>query len=146
MSIQKVIPMIKKSLAKSLTMVLTLALLLSIVAPAMAQKNRVAAGRNVSTAPSQAQGPSDPAEMEAFLDELFGKEMEEYHIAGAAVAVVKDGKLFWLMSNSSAKHTTCRLPHHQQTPRISTVLGMSLESSRRLFFVISCVDMRFSFY
>jgi CubicO group peptidase (beta-lactamase class C family) len=95
MSTLKVIPLIKRSLAKSLTIVLSLALLLSIVAPAMAQKNRVAPARNVSTAPSQAQGPSDPAEMEAFLDELFGKEMEEYHIAGAAIAVVKDGKLFF---------------------------------------------------
>jgi len=33
--------------------------------------------------------------MEAFLDDLLGKEMEEYHIPGAAVSVVKDGKLFF---------------------------------------------------
>ena len=74
---------------------LTLVILLSIVGSAMAQENRVAPGRNVPTAPSQAQGPTDPAELEAFLDELFAKEMEEYHIAGAAVSVVKDGKLFF---------------------------------------------------
>ncbi|HEX6033447.1 MAG TPA: serine hydrolase domain-containing protein [Anaerolineales bacterium] len=41
------------------------------------------------------QGPSDPAEMEEFMDGLLKKEMEEYHIAGAAVSVVKDGKLFF---------------------------------------------------
>lgn len=41
------------------------------------------------------QGPTDPAELEAFLDELLRKEMEEYHIAGAAVSVVKDGELFF---------------------------------------------------
>lgn len=43
-----------------------------------------------------AQGPTDdPAELEAFLDELMAKDMEEHHIAGAAVAVVKDGELFF---------------------------------------------------
>ena len=33
--------------------------------------------------------------MEAFLDKLLGREMEKHHIAGAAVSVVKDGKLFF---------------------------------------------------
>jgi CubicO group peptidase (beta-lactamase class C family) len=33
--------------------------------------------------------------MEAFLDDLFAQQMEENHIAGAAVSVVKDGKLFF---------------------------------------------------
>jgi CubicO group peptidase (beta-lactamase class C family) len=33
--------------------------------------------------------------MEAFLDEELGREMEKHHIAGAAVSVVKDGKLFF---------------------------------------------------
>ena len=61
----------------------------------MAQENRVAPGRNGPAAPSQPKGPTDPAELEAFLDELFAKQMEEYHIAGAAVSVVKDGKLFF---------------------------------------------------
>src|SRR3972149_622530 len=86
---------IKKSLAYSMTIVLTLALLLSIVGSAMAQENRDAPGRDVPTVPSQALGPTDPAELEAFLDDLFAKDMEEYHIAGAAIAVVKDGKLFF---------------------------------------------------
>jgi len=85
----------KKSLALSLTILLTLAILLSIVGPALAQENRAAPGRNVSTAPSQGQGPTDLAELEAFLDELMAKDMEEHHIAGAAVSVVKDGKLFF---------------------------------------------------
>src|SRR3990172_9637558 len=92
---QKGILMIKKSLAIPLTTLLTLVLLLSIVAPVMAQADRAAPGRGVSTAPSQGQGPTDPAELEAFLDELFAKDMEENHIAGAAVAVVKDGQLFF---------------------------------------------------
>jgi len=87
MSTQKVIPIIKKPMA----MILTLALLLSFVVPAIAQENRAAASGNAPTAPSQ--GPSDPAELEAFLDDLLGKEMEEYHIPGAAVAVVRDGEV-----------------------------------------------------
>jgi len=82
-----------KSLAKSLTIMLALALLLSMVVPAMAQENTVGSGMNVSTAPSQ--GPTNRAELETFLDDLLGKEMEENHIAGAAVSVVKDGKLFF---------------------------------------------------
>jgi len=87
---------IKKSLALSMTIMLTLAILLSIVGSAMAQENRVAPGRNVPTASSQQQqGPTDPAEMEAFLNDLFAKDMEEHHIAGAALSVVKAGKLFF---------------------------------------------------
>jgi CubicO group peptidase (beta-lactamase class C family) len=50
--------------------------------------------RIVATALSQ-QGPQDPVEMEAFLDDLLQREMEEQHIAGAAVAIVKDGGLFF---------------------------------------------------
>ncbi|NIO70706.1 MAG: serine hydrolase, partial [Anaerolineae bacterium] len=61
----------------------------------MAQENRGAPGGNVPTAPSQQQGPTDPAELEAFLDELMAKDMEERHIPGAAVSVVKDGMLFF---------------------------------------------------
>jgi CubicO group peptidase (beta-lactamase class C family) len=81
---------------------MTLAMLLSIVAPAAAQQNPVVSGGNVSigsgnvsVAPTVGQGPTDPAELETFLDDFFATTMKEYHIAGAAVAVVKDGKLFF---------------------------------------------------
>ena len=40
-------------------------------------------------------GPSDVHEVEAFLDGLMNSQLEEYHIAGAAVAVVKDGELLF---------------------------------------------------
>jgi CubicO group peptidase (beta-lactamase class C family) len=95
MSTQKVNFTIKRSLVKSAAMMMTLALLLSIFAPVPAQENKVASVKNVSIAPSQEQGPTDPAELEAFLDELLRKEMEGNHIAGAAVSVVKDGKLLF---------------------------------------------------
>jgi CubicO group peptidase (beta-lactamase class C family) len=79
---------------KCLTVVLTLILLLSVVMPAMAKEGSVA-GKNIPIATSQGLGPTDRAEMESFMDSLLAKEMEEYHIAGAAVSVVKDGKLFF---------------------------------------------------
>jgi len=83
--------MIKKSIA----MMLTLMMLFSIFGSTMAQENSFVPGRNALPASSQALGPSDPAEMETFLDELFAKQMEEHHVAGAAISVVKDGKLFF---------------------------------------------------
>jgi CubicO group peptidase (beta-lactamase class C family) len=45
--------------------------------------------------PAAPQGPTDPAEVEAFLDGVMVAHMESYHIAGAVVAVVKDGELFF---------------------------------------------------
>jgi len=42
----------------------------------------------------QEEWPTDPVELEFFLDVLMVEQMEEYHIPGAAVAVVKDGELF----------------------------------------------------
>src|SRR5215203_4555805 len=86
---------IKKCMAISMPIVLTLVILLSTSGSAMGQKIRAAPGRNVYTAASQQQGPTDPAEIEAFMDKELGKEMEKHHIAGAAVSVVKDGKLFF---------------------------------------------------
>lgn len=40
-------------------------------------------------------GPTDPAEMETFLDAFITAQLTQYQIPGAAVAVVKDGKLFF---------------------------------------------------
>jgi CubicO group peptidase (beta-lactamase class C family) len=44
-------------------------------------------------AASPASGPSDPVELEAFIDGLLGAQMTENHVPGAVVAVVKDGEL-----------------------------------------------------
>src|SRR5215212_874949 len=85
----------RKPLAFPMAIMVTLVLLLSAATPAMAEDKSVAPSRNGPTAPSQALGPTDPAELAAFLDDLFRKEMEENHIAGAAVSVVKDGKLLF---------------------------------------------------
>src|SRR5215216_6575705 len=93
---------IKKSMAISMTIMLALVVLLSTSGSAMGQENRGAPGRNEPTAPSQQQGPADPAELEAFLDEELGREMDQHHIAGAAVSVVKDGELFFAKGYGAA--------------------------------------------
>jgi CubicO group peptidase (beta-lactamase class C family) len=42
----------------------------------------------------QQEGPTDPAELEAFLDAFFAEQMEALHIPGAVVVFVKDGEVF----------------------------------------------------
>src|SRR5215210_7592794 len=106
---------IKKFMAISMPIMLTLVILLSTSGSAMAQENRVALGRNVSTAPSQQQGPTDPAELEAFLDEELGREMEKHHIAGAAVSVVQDGELFFAKGYGDADLERCIPVDAEQT-------------------------------
>ena len=44
-------------------------------------------------APPNVQGPSDPAEVEAFLDSVMPAAISRYNVPGATVAVVKDGRL-----------------------------------------------------
>lgn len=90
MSPPKGIHLIQKKLLNAALFILAPALLL-VAAPVMAQANSVASGENLPAA----QGLTDPAELETFLDELLTQQMEEYHIAGAAVSVVKDGELFF---------------------------------------------------
>jgi CubicO group peptidase (beta-lactamase class C family) len=82
--------------------VLALVIVLSTSGSAMGQEKEVTAGGNGPTASSQQQGPTDRAEMEAFMDKELGKEMEQHHIAGASVSVVKDGKLFFAKGYGSA--------------------------------------------
>lgn len=43
---------------------------------------------------SQVQGLTNPQELEEFLDKFFAEQMEELHIPGAVIAVVKDGAVF----------------------------------------------------
>jgi len=85
---------IKHPFVRIAALLMTL-VLLTVVTPVMAQKNEVEMGKYRPESAAPLQGPTDSAEMEAFLDNLFAQEMEEYHIAGAAIAVVKDGKLFF---------------------------------------------------
>src|SRR3989304_5724684 len=52
----------------------------------------ITASEQVATQPL---GPTDPREMEAFLDDFITAQLEEDHIPGATVSVVKDGELFF---------------------------------------------------
>lgn len=51
------------------------------------------AATGVTTAPRH--GPSDPKEIEAFLDGLMSGQMKEKNVAGATVAVVRDGRVIF---------------------------------------------------
>jgi CubicO group peptidase (beta-lactamase class C family) len=86
---------IRKHVAIATPIIWALVLLLPAFGSALAQETRGAPGRNAPAALSPGLGPADPAELAAFLDDLFARQMQEYHIAGAAVSVVKDGKLFF---------------------------------------------------
>ena len=48
-----------------------------------------------SPAAAQSGGPSDPAEMEAFLDGVMAASMADNHVPGAVISVVKDGQVFF---------------------------------------------------
>jgi CubicO group peptidase (beta-lactamase class C family) len=80
-------------LHKVYILALLVVLLMSFAAPVTA--DGVAYGEKMSVPLNQAQGTSDASELEGFMDELFARHMEENHIAGASVAVVKDGQLFF---------------------------------------------------
>ncbi len=49
----------------------------------------------VAARPMIADGPSDPAEMEAFFNDYLANQMDIYHIPGVVISVVKDGKVFF---------------------------------------------------
>ena len=76
-------------------LVLLVTLMLSLAVPALARESKATVAANISTPSFQGQGPIDPVELETFLDDLFARQMAEYRIAGAAVSVVKDGRLLF---------------------------------------------------
>jgi len=52
----------------------------------------VVTAHEIATQPG---GPSDPAEVKAFLDQLIAPQLEKHHIPGAVVVVVKDGRVLY---------------------------------------------------
>jgi CubicO group peptidase (beta-lactamase class C family) len=48
-----------------------------------------------SVVASNTTGPTDPGELEAFMDEAVNAQLEAHHIPGATVAVVKDGQIIF---------------------------------------------------
>jgi CubicO group peptidase (beta-lactamase class C family) len=66
--------------------------LVVLLGPAVHSAAQTKSPSSVSTHPA---GPQDPAELAVFLDGLLGGLMEERHIPGAVVLVVKDGSVFF---------------------------------------------------
>jgi CubicO group peptidase (beta-lactamase class C family) len=78
-----------------MTVALTPVLMLLTVGSVGAQDRGIGAGGRVSRPSPESQVPTNRAELEIFLDGLLAQEMDEHHIAGAAVSVVKDGQLLF---------------------------------------------------
>ena len=73
---------------------LAILVLLLIGVPAMAQGIPTKPNSDVPLVTNQ-QGPTDPQELEAFIDGVMAAQMGAYHIPGATISVVKDGELFF---------------------------------------------------
>jgi CubicO group peptidase (beta-lactamase class C family) len=86
---------VRRLLDLSMAIWLALSMLPLSVGSARPQDDGVAPDQDASIASPHPPGPTDPAEVGIFLDDLLRKQMEEKHIAGAAVSIVKDGKLFF---------------------------------------------------
>ena len=59
-------------------------------------------GRSANQQPAIARGLKDPAQVEAFVDGVIAAQKEALHISGAAVAIVKDGQLFFAKGYGNA--------------------------------------------
>ncbi len=94
------IPFARRSLAiRTAARLRVLLALAALALPAMwllpaAQAGAPPGERAVALGPSL-DGPASASEMEAFLDQFFAEQLAEEHVAGAAVAVVKDGRLLF---------------------------------------------------
>ena len=67
--------------------------LVLVAAEAPAQEKGAGASSSAEIARSARTGPGDEQDVEAFFDKLIPKQLREEHVAGATVAVVKDGRL-----------------------------------------------------
>ncbi|RIK25271.1 MAG: serine hydrolase [Chloroflexi bacterium] len=80
-------------LSKLCALTLLTLLPLAIAAPVTA-RGQGATSEKISVL-NQPSGPTDAGELETFLDGLFAQDMQKNHIVGAAIAIVKDGRLFF---------------------------------------------------
>src|SRR3989454_2828814 len=71
-----------------------LLLLLLSTPPCLPQEAQTESNQPAPSVPRQ-QGPTDPQELEAFLDPFFAEQMEKLHIPGAVFLLVKDGEIFF---------------------------------------------------
>jgi len=76
-------------------MCLALLVVALVGTPALARQSVEAHSPNILVPEfTVASGPSDPDEMEAFLDDFFEAKMADLNIPGAAIVVVQDGEVF----------------------------------------------------
>ena len=80
-----------------LTVVAALLLLVGQVGPAVAVVSSGAAvpSSGQATQDGEARGVDSRAEVEAFVDAAMAEDMDEHHVSGATVSVVKDGELLF---------------------------------------------------
>jgi CubicO group peptidase (beta-lactamase class C family) len=84
--------------AKQLFLALTLCIfVLSVSSYTTASEEQLVSRliSNQATAVIPQSGPTDPWELEAFLDEYFTEQMSTLHIPGIAFVLVKDGEVFF---------------------------------------------------
>ncbi|MEA4849000.1 MAG: serine hydrolase domain-containing protein [Clostridiaceae bacterium] len=72
--------MLKRELTKTVFVFLVTALIILALTPSVLAKSIA---------------PADSEEFERFCDDFFSAKMSEYHVPGAAVVIVKDGKAFF---------------------------------------------------
>lgn len=75
--------------------VLTFLLLLMVVLLPFQGSGSLARSISVLAPSRPSADPSDPHELERFLDQVLGKQLAKQHIPGATISVVKNGRLFF---------------------------------------------------
>jgi len=81
-----------------------------------------------------ASGPSDPADLEIFLEEFFDQNMDELNIPGAAVVVVRDGDILFSMGYGFADL-------EQQIPVDPAQTIMRFASTSKLFTATAAMQL-----
>jgi CubicO group peptidase (beta-lactamase class C family) len=75
------------------TALLSVVLLISVLVPTMGEAPVLA--MHATPPPPSPTGLSDPHELETFLDRVIRMQLADDHIAGATIAIVKEGRLFF---------------------------------------------------
>lgn len=82
-----------KTFAARFRVLIGLCLLLVTIPPSFLRADEAPPER--ASPPPAAAGPTDPAELETFIDGLMAAHLPSRHISGATISVVKDGKLYF---------------------------------------------------
>lgn len=106
--------------------ILILVTILISVASQPGYASAAAQATALEQATTQPSGPTDPQELEAFLDDLIAAQLEEDHIPGATISVVKDGELIFTKGYGFADLET-------QRPVIADQTLFGIGSTSKLF-------------